>query len=363
VEHLKYLHFHNDAKPGERFFWFSTTGWMMWNYVHASWLAGCTVILYEGGAGYPKMNTLWKFAADIKMNHFGTSAPFIVACMKRGITPKEFDLSHLRSIGSTGAPLPPAGFDWIYKEVKEDIWLTSMSGGTDVCTAFVGGVPLEPVFEGEIQCRALGCDLHSWTDDGKPVLNEVGEMIIKQPMPSMPIYFWNDENGSRYKSSYFETFEGVWRHGDWVEITDRGSLVIYGRSDATLNRQGVRIGTAEIYRAVDSVKGIKDSLVVNIELPDGQHFMPLFVMMDEGFELNDSVKKEIKTALKNQYSPRHIPDDIVLVSDLPYTISGKKMEAPVKKLIMGMREPNTGAMKNPESLNFFREYQNVINEL
>ncbi len=364
LEHLKYLSLHNDVKPGERFFWYSTTGWMMWNFVHASMLVGATIVLYEGGAAYPNMTAMWQFASDVGINHFGTSAPFIVACMKRGVKPAQnFDLSALRSIGSTGAPLPPEGFDYVYNEVKRDLWLCSMSGGTDVCTAFVGGNPFEPVYEGEIQCRTLGCDLHAYNEEGGPVLNQVGEMVIKQPMPSMPIYFWNDEGMERYKDSYFNMFDGIWRHGDWVEVTDRGSLIIYGRSDATLNRQGVRIGTAEIYQVLNGIDGLKDSLIMNFELKGGKHFMPLFVVLQDGFELDSALKNEITAELKRQCSPRHVPDEIIMAPDVPYTISGKKMEAPVKNLILGLKEPNLGAMRNPESMEFYRLFSDKVKAL
>jgi len=360
LEHLKYVHFHNDVKPGERYFWFTTTGWMMWNFVQATLLAGATIVLFDGSPAYPKLNALWKFAAEEKIAHFGTSAPFIVACMKGELKPAELDLSHLRSISSTGSPLPPEGFDWIYESVKKDVWLCSMSGGTDVCSAFVGGCPTEPVYEGEIQRRALGCAMFAFDDDGQPLLNEVGEMVVTEPMPSMPIYFWNDQDKVRYTESYFEMFPGIWRHGDWLEITDRNTLIIKGRSDATLNRHGVRIGTAEIYQSVSKISAIKDSLVVNLEQEDGGHYMPLFVMMNEGFELNAEVIKSIKQQLKSDFTPRHVPDQIFLVSDIPYTISGKKMEAPVKKILMGKpleKAANLGAMRNPESLDFFVKFR------
>ncbi len=357
MEHLKYLAFHNDVHEGERFFWYSTTGWMMWNFVQASLLVGATIVLYEGSPAYPDLNALWAFAERAKINHFGTSAPFIVACMKKGLSPKEkYDFSQLRSVSSTGAPLPPEGFDWVYEQVKDDVWLCSMSGGTDVCTAFVGGCPLEPLYEGEIQCRALGASVEAWDEEGRSLIEEVGEMVITRPMPSMPVFFWNDPDNKRYLSSYFEKYPGVWRHGDWIKITERGSLIIYGRSDATLNRQGVRIGTAEIYRAVDKVRGIEDSLIVNLELPDGSHYMPLFVKLEEGVHLDEALKKRIKTQLRSDYSPRHVPDEIIEVPEIPYTISGKKLEAPVKKILMGMdagKAASKDSLKNPSALDFF----------
>jgi len=366
LEHLKYLAFHNDVHPGERFFWFSTTGWMMWNFVQASLLVGATIVLYDGSPAYPSLNVLWEFAEKAGIHHFGTSAPYLVACMKQGLEPgKDNGLSCLRSIGSTGAPLPPEAFDYVYKHIKEDAWLCSMSGGTDVCTAFVGGCPMAPVYLGEIQCRCLGCALYAYDDDGRPVLDEVGEMVITQPMPSMPVFFWNDEGRQRYLGSYFELYPGIWRHGDWVKITPRHSLAILGRSDATLNRQGIRIGTAEIYRAVDKVREVKDSLIVNLELSGGRHYMPLFVLMNEGEELTEDVKNKLRQSLRAEYSPRHVPDEIIEVKDIPYTISGKKLEAPVKKILMGRpvgKAANPDSMRNPESLDFFVEFAGKVKQ-
>lgn len=357
LEHLKYLSLHNDVHPGENFFWFSTTGWMMWNFVQASLLVGATIVLYDGSPSYPDMAILWKLATEIPIHHFGTSAPYIIACMKNGLTPgTSFDLSSLRSIGSTGAPLPPEGFDYVYEKIKKEVWLCSMSGGTDICTAWVGGNPWKPVLEGEIQCRCLGCAMFAFDEEGNAVYDEVGEMVVAKAMPCMPVYFWNDENFERYQSSYFEMYPGVWRHGDWVKITPEGGVIILGRSDTTLNRQGVRIGTAEIYRAVDKIPEVKDSLIVNIELPHGGDYMPLFVVMQEGKELTRDVTDRIKQQLKTGCSPRHVPDKIIVVPDIPYTISGKKMEAPVKRILMGKpadEAANKGAMRNPESLDFF----------
>lgn len=356
LEHYKYLSFHNDVKPGERFFWFTTTGWMMWNYIHGALLSGATIVLYDGSPGYPDIDLLWKMAEQLPIHHFGTSAPYIMACKKAGIHPGEsYNLSALRSLSSTGSPLPPEGFDYVYEYIKNDVWLCSMSGGTDVCTAFVGGVPWLPVYEGEIQGRALGCSMYAFDDEGNAVWDEVGEMVITKPMPSMPVFFWNDPGYEKYIASYFDTYPGIWRHGDWLKITPRDAVVILGRSDATLNRQGVRIGTAEIYRAIDTIDAIKDSLIVNIELPDGGDYMPLFVVMKDGELFNEETIAKIKTALRTAYSPRHVPDEIIEVKDLPYTISGKKMEMPVKKILMG-KEVNTGAVKNPESLDFFKKF-------
>jgi len=358
LEHLKYLAFHNDVKEGERCFWYTTTGWMMWNYIQASFLCGGTVVLYDGSPAWPDMNVLWSFAQSVKINHFGTSAAFIVANMKKNTHPgNDFDLSSLRSLGSTGSPLPPKGFDWIYKEIKNDLWLASISGGTDVCSAFVGGNPHWPVYSGEIQCRALGCDMAALSESGVPLLDEVGEMVINQPMPSMPVYFWNDPDYEKYLKSYFDIFPDKWRHGDWIRITPRNVIVIYGRSDSTLNRGGVRIGTSEIYSAIDKVHEVSDSLIICLEKEGGKYYMPLFIVLKEGFTLNDELKSKINRTIRNSYSPRHVPDEVVEIKEIPYTISGKKVETPVKKILMGVdpeKVINKDVLKNPESLEIFK---------
>jgi acetoacetyl-CoA synthetase len=365
LEHLKYLTFHNDIKPGEKFFWFSTTGWMMWNYTNAALLAGATIVIFEGSPAYPNLSVLWQLAEETMLNHFGTSAPFLVNCMRKDLKPGQtFNLSQLRSISSTGSPLPPEAFGWVYESIKKDLWLCSMSGGTDVCTAFVGGCPIKPVYQGEIQCIALGCDLKVFDEEGKEIFNEVGEMVITQSMPCMPVFFWNDPDFERYTESYFEMFPGIWRHGDWIKKTKTNSLVIYGRSDATLNRHGIRIGTSEIYSAVNTVNEVKDALILNLELSGGLHYMPLFVCLNDGLSLDDALQHKIKNALKNQYSARHVPDEIIQVPDIPYTISGKKMEAPIKKILMGVQIEKAiklDATKNPESINFFIEFQKIRN--
>ncbi len=361
LEQLKYGTFHNDIKKGERCFWYTTTGWMMWNYIQGSLLAGSTLVLYDGSPAHPSMEAMWSFIEEAQINHFGTSAGFILANMKSNTQPKNYDLSRLRSIGSTGSTLPPEGFEWIYKNIKADLWLTSMSGGTDVCSAFVGGNPLWPVYAGEIQCRALGCKLEAFDEEGKPLLSEVGEMVITEPLPSMPIYFWNDENHTRYLESYFEMYPGIWRHGDWTEITPRNGVIIYGRSDATLNRGGIRIGTSEIYRAVDKIPEVKDSMIICIEKEGGEFWMPLFVVMHPGKELTAEITKKINQTIRNDYSPRHVPDTVLAVADLPYTISGKKTETPVKKVLMGLdpkKVVNKGALRNPESMEYFIELAN-----
>jgi len=359
LEHLKFLAFHNNVKQGDRCFWFTTTGWMMWNYIQSSLLVGGTMVLYDGSPGWPEIDALWQFAEKAKITHLGTSAGYIVANMKEGKNPKQdYDLSSLVSIGSTGSPLPPEGFDWIYENVKKDLWLTSISGGTDVCSAFVGGNPLWPVYSGEIQCRALGCKLESYNELGEAIMNEVGEMVITEPMPSMPVYFWDDPNFERYKASYFEMYEGIWRHGDWTKVTERQGIVIYGRSDATLNKGGIRIGTSEIYRAVDKITEVSDSLILSIEKEDGEYYMPLFVILNNQKELTTEIIAKIKKTIRTECTPRHVPDEIIAIDAIPYTISGKKTESPVKRVLMG-HDPdkaiNRDALKNPEAMDFFIE--------
>ncbi|MCP4122961.1 MAG: acetoacetate--CoA ligase [Bacteroidetes bacterium] len=360
IEHYKALGLHQNCKPGDRFFWYSTTGWMMWNYAVASMLTGATVCIYDGAAAYPDLNVLWDFAREAAVNHFGAGASFYIACMKEGLdyVNGPDTIPSLQSLGSTGSPLTPEAFQWIYSNVKQDLWLISLSGGTDVCSGFVGGNPYDPVYKGEIQCRMLGCDLQAWNEAGKAVIGEVGEMVITQSMPSMPVFFWGDDDNKRYRSSYFEMYPDVWRHGDWIMVTERGTLIIYGRSDATLNRGGVRIGTSEVYSAVDGLEEIKDSLVICIDKEDGSQVMPLFVVLKENVDLSDDLKKKINSTLRSQFSPRHVPDLIYAVDDVPYTISGKKMETPVKKILCGIDISNSiskDAMKNPESLDVFIE--------
>lgn len=357
LEHLKYGSFHNDFKSGERAFWFTTTGWMMWNYIQSSLLAGCTLVLFDGSPAFPDLMTLWKLADNFRVAHFGVSAAFILSCQRKDLAPgSTLSLEALRSIGSTGSTLPSEGFKWVYEKVKPAVWLSSMSGGTDVCSAFVGGNPTLSVYAGEIQCRALGCSLFAFNDDAKPVMGAVGEMVITKAMPSMPLAFWNDENGIRYRESYFEMYPGIWRHGDWIRITTRGGVIIYGRSDATLNRGGVRIGTSEIYSAVDLVAEVRDSLIVCIERDKGQFWMPLFVTMQPGKALNEEVKVRINQSLRSHFSPRHVPDEIIEVPEIPYTISGKKTETPVKKILLGINPAkalNRDVLRNPQAMDFF----------
>ena len=359
LEHLKALALHSDLSAGDRFFWFTTTGWMMWNFLIGGLLVGATPVLFDGSPGHPDMNTLWQLAQNARVNVFGASAAYVSACMKAGVTPsKTFDVSALRCFGSTGSPLSVEGFVWLYENVKNDLWLASVSGGTDVCTAFVGSCPLLPVRAGELQCRYLGADVQAWSDAGQPVTNEVGELVIAQPMPSMPIYFWNDPGFKRYTESYFEMFPGIWRHGDWIKITPQGGCVIYGRSDATINRQGVRIGTSEIYRAVEDVPEVADSLVVDLEVLGRPSYMPLFVVLRDGAALDENIKDKIRKNIRAKLSARQLPDDIFVVPEIPKTLNGKKMEVPVKRILLGHpleKAVNMGSMANPRALDFFVE--------
>ena len=358
LEHCRALGLQHDLGPGDRFAWYSTTGWMMWNLNISGLLVGATVAVFDGDPAYPDLGELWRFAQDHRITALGASAGFVLACMKAGIVPKEeFDLGALNSFGSTGSPLPPEGFRWLSEAVGEDVKIMSTSGGTDVCTAFVGGSPLVPVWEGEISCRYLGMAVESFDPEGQPVIGETGELVITKPMPSMPVGFWNDPEGVAYRAAYFEHFPGVWRHGDWIEITERGSCIITGRSDATLNRGGVRMGTAEFYSVVESVPGVADSLVVHLEEGSGQGELVLLVVADTGTEWSDLIEK-IKQSLRNELSPRHVPDQIHRIDSVPRTVSGKKMELPVKRILMGQpleQVANPGAMANPESLEGLRD--------
>ncbi|MGG5254081.1 acetoacetate--CoA ligase [Neobacillus sp. SM06] len=364
LEQLKLGALQNDLKEDDRFFWYTTTGWMMWNVVVSALLSGSTVLLYDGNPSYPNEETLWKFAEATKMTVFGTSASYITACMKSSVNPKEkYNLSHLRSLGSTGSPLPVSGFEWVYDHVKDDIWLFSTSGGTDLCTAFVGGSPLLPVYAGELQARALGAAVKAFSEDGIEQIDEIGELVITEPMPSMPIYFWNDENNERYKASYFDVYPGIWRHGDFIKITSRGSAIIYGRSDATINRGGIRMGTSEIYSSLENIPEVLDSLVVEIPISSGQSYMPLFIVLKEGAELTEDVKKRVNGAIRQSASPRYVPNDIFRVHELPKTLSGKKLEVPIKKILMGTaieQAVNLGSLANPDALSYFGEFKETL---
>ncbi len=359
LEHVKILGLHQNLRPGDRLFWFSSTGWMMWNYILGGLLRGATPVLFDGNPGYPDLNTLWQLAEASKMTVFGTSAAYLMACLRAGLSPRtKFDLTALKSIGSTGSPLPPEGFAWAYDNVKSDLWLASVSGGTDVASAFVACAPLLPVHAGELQCRALGAAVDAFDEQGHSLVDQTGELVITEPMPSMPVFLWNDPDFSRYRASYFDVYPGVWRHGDWIRLTREGGAVIQGRSDSTLNRLGVRIGTSEVYSAVESLPEIRDSLVIGLELPKGGYYMPLFVVLAEGCTLDDQLKQKINATIRSHFSPRHVPDDIVAVPAIPRTLSDKKMEVPVKKLFMGValdQAANVGATRSPEAVEYFAE--------
>jgi acetoacetyl-CoA synthetase len=359
LEQLKKGNLHLDTQPGDRVFWFTTTGWMMWNFLVGVLLTPASIILYDGNPGTPDMGVLWDLAEQTGMTCFGTSAAYIAACMKDGVEPGEGrDLSALRSVGSTGSPLAPEGFEWVYRHVGADTWLFSTSGGTDLCTAFVGGVPVLPVYRGELQARALGAKVEAFDEDGSSVIDEVGELVISEPMPSMPVFFWGDADGSRYRSSYFEMYPGIWRHGDWIEITSRGTAIIYGRSDSTINRGGIRMGTSEIYRAVSAVPEVLDALVVDVPKPGTEGWMPLFVVLREDAELTDELESEIKRRIREQCSPRHVPNEIFQIKEVPRTLSGKVLEVPVKRILMGEapeKAASRDSLANPSSLDYFTE--------
>jgi acetoacetyl-CoA synthetase len=354
LEHLKALALHSDLGEGDRFFWFSTTGWMMWNFLVGGLLVGATVVLFEGNPGYPDLSSLFRIADEEEITYFGTSAPFVLACRKAGIVPKDlFGLRSMRTFGSTGAPLPVEGFEWVYENVKRDVQLASVAGGTDVCTAFLLSCPLAAVRAGELQCRGLGAKVEAFDAAGTPVVGEVGELVITEPMPSMPLYFLGDPEGKRLTESYFATYPGVWRHGDWMRLTEDGASVIYGRSDATLNRGGVRMGTAELYRIVEALPEVADSLVVDTGSLEDEGKLWLFVVMRPGAALTQGVSDRIRAALRTGVSPRHVPDAIVEIREVPRTLNGKKLEVPVKRILMGTHAGAAvakGTIANPAAI-------------
>jgi acetoacetyl-CoA synthetase len=357
VEHLKQLGLHCDLGPGDRLFWYTSTGWMMWNFLVSGLLVGATVVLYDGSPGYPGTGAQWRIAELTRATLFGTSAAYVMACAKADVHPgRDLDLSATRCVATTGSPLPPDGFRWLHHEVAEDLWIASVSGGTDVCSCFAGAVPTLPVYTGELQAAGLGTDLQAWDVSGTPVTGEVGELIVTNPMPSMPIGFWNDPDGSRYRESYFEMFPGAWRHGDWITVTAHGGIVIHGRSDSTLNRQGVRMGSADIYEVVERLPEIRESLVVGVEEADGGYWMPLFVRLAEPAVLDDALRERIAGALRAELSPRHVPDEVIEVPALPHTLTGKRLEVPVKRLLQGTpleKAVNPGSVDDVGLLEFY----------
>lgn len=362
MEVLVNLELQHDVLSGKRLFFYANTGWIMWNLTMAGLVTGASIVLYDGHPAYPKPDALWQMASEQQVTMFGASPTYVQIMEKLGLRPKDkFDFSHLDSVLVSGSPATPETFYWFLDAVKADLWVASSSGGTDIAGGFVVGCPLLPVYAGEIQCRALGHDVQAWNEDGQSVIDQVGELICVQPVPSMPIYFWNDADNQRYLESYFADTPGRWRHGDFLKLNARGGAYIYGRSDSTLNRFGVRIGTAEVYRAVEQVEGIADSLVVCCELDHGKFFMPMFVQLKPSVELDNALIERMTTQLRDQCSPRHVPDRFYAVAAIPYTLTGKKMEVPVRKLLMGWplsRAANQGAMTNPAALDYFVEFAN-----
>ena len=360
VEHVKTMALHNDVSAGDRFHWFTTTGWVMWNLNVAALLVGGVMCVYDGNPAWPDYSTLWRFCGRMNLDFFGAGAAFFAMCEKHGVEPRDVAaLGCLRTIGSTGSPLSPESYRWIYDRVRRDVWLSPMSGGTDFAGAFVGGVPTLPVVVGEMQVRCLGADVQAWDDDGRPLQDEVGELVCTQPIPSMPLYLWNDPGGKRLHDSYFDVYPGVWRHGDWLRITPRGGAVIYGRSDATINRHGVRMGTSEIYAVVEALPEVMDSLVVDLEFLGRESWMPLFVALRPGCTLDAALVGRITAAIRNALSARHVPNDVILAPEIPRTITGKKLEVPVKKLLLGQpadKVANRDAMANPASLDWFVDF-------
>ena len=365
LEQLK-KRLHLDLRAGDRMFWFTTTGWMMWNFLVGCLLSDAAIVLYDGSPAHPSLEVLFELAERVGITCLGVSAGLLAAAHKAGIEPaRDRDLRALRAIGSTGSPLAPESFRWVYEHVGSDVWLFSTSGGTDVCTAFVGGCPLLPVYEGELQCRALGCAVEAWDERGRSLIDEVGELVITEPMPSMPLFFWGDggpgaqdEVGERLRESYFSMYPGVWRHGDWIRITARGGAVIYGRSDSTINRQGVRMGTSEIYRAAEAVDEVLDALVVDVPRPGGggELWMVLFVVLRAGTQLDEELKRQIKARIRQDCSPRHVPDEILQIEEVPRTLSGKVLEVPVKRILMGVpaqQAASVESLANPASLQYF----------
>ena len=362
LEQLKKLNLHLDMHPGDRVFWFTTTGWMMWNFLVGVLLTPASIVLYDGSPGHPTLERLWDLAAEARITCFGTSAAYLASCMKARVEPGAGrDLAALRSVGATGSPLAPEGFAWVYDELGADTWLFSTSGGTDVCTAFVGGCPLEPVYEGELQARSLGCDVRAFDEQGRSVVGAVGELVITQPLPSMPVAFWKDPGGERLREAYFDMYPGIWRHGDWIEITSRGTSIITGRSDSTINRGGVRMGTSEIYRAVLAHDEIVDALVVDVPGgggPGSESWMALFVVLRDGSQLDDPLRRAITRRIRQDCSPRHVPDDVIAIAEVPRTLSGKLLEVPVKRILGGTppeQAASRDSLANPAALDWFVE--------
>lgn len=366
IEQIKAVGIEASVTEEDRVFWFTTTGWMMWNTLVGSLMNGSTIILYDGSPSYPNLNILWEYAEEAETTVFGTSAAFIDNCMKYDSKPNtQFKFEKLKAILATASPLTANTFEWVYENIKKDLILVSISGGTDVCTGFVGGNGLLPVRAGIMPSRSLGASVQSFNEAGEPVFNEVGELVVTKPMPSMPIYFWGDKDDIRYKESYFEQFPGVWTHGDWLQIDDDGSCVIYGRSDSTINRSGVRMGTSEVYKIVETIREVLDSLVIDLEYKDRDSNMPLFIVLADGVELTEKLNQQIKDKIKLELSPRFIPDDIIEVLAILKTLNGKKLEVPIRKILLGRdveQSINRDAMANPDVLDFYIAYSKKLNE-
>ncbi|TFL10009.1 acetoacetate--CoA ligase [Pusillimonas caeni] len=365
LTHLKTMQLQHDVRAGDRFMFLGSTGWIVWNLMVGGLLSGATVVLYDGNPSYPDTRSLWRFIDEHAVTHFGCGAAFLVQCKKDGLQPgRQGRFDALRAINSTGSPLPLDAYEWVYNEVKKDLWLASISGGTDIASGFVACAPCLPVTAGEIQCRELGVAAYAFDDGGRPVIDEVGELVITRPMPSMPLYFWSDPGNARYIENYFETFPGCWRHGDWIRFSPQGTAVIYGRSDTTINRYGIRMGTAEIYRVVEELPEIRDSMVVDLEYLGRPSYMPLFVVLAQGMELDEALAARIKEQIRSKASARHVPNEVHQVPQIPRTLSGKKMELPVRKLLLGAsvdKVASPDAMANPESMAWYVDFAKRLN--
>ena len=361
LEHLKYLSLHLDLHPGDRFLWYSSTSWMMWNLLLSGLLVDCTIVLYDGSPTHLTTDGLWRVAAESGVTVLGAGAGYLLACAKKELKPgASYPLEAVRAVGSTGSPLPASGFRWVHEGLGRPVPVVSLSGGTDVCTAFIGGCPTLPVVAGELSCICLGAAIESWSGPNNPVVGEEGELVLTKPMPSMPVFFWNDADGSRYRAAYFDRYPGVWCHGDWITITDRGSVVVHGRSDATLNRLGVRMGSAEIYTAVERIPEVRDCLVVGVEQDDGGYWMPLFVDLEDGVTLDEELRSRIAAEIRTHASPRHVPDDILDVPGIPRTLTGKRLEIPVKRILLGAAPAEAvqqSSLDRPELLGAFVTYR------
>ncbi len=357
LEQRKSAELHMDVGVGDRFFWYASTAWIMWNIATSTLLSGCTLVVHDGAPAHPTLDAQFALAARTGITYLGTSAGYLTACQKAGLRPgRDHDLSAVRGVGSTGSPLPAAAFRWVYDAVADDVLLGSLSGGTDVATGFIGSSPLLPVHAGELQRPMLGVAAAAWSPDGEPVTGELGELVITAPMPSMPLRFWNDPDGARYRAAYFEPWPGVWRHGDWMEVTGRGTCVITGRSDSTLNRGGVRMGTADIYAAVESVPEVVDCVVLGVEQADGGYWMPLFVQLADGAELTGELVARLRAVIREQASPRHVPDEILAVPAVPHTRTGKRLEVPLKRLFQGVdpdKAVNLGTVDDPAAVEHY----------